>query len=152
VAEYLNQTRTTFIAEAQWTELRARLAPVPESSLRRILRASGVPLAPLVEGVRQETPEELERTLLAIDEEYTAAVAAGDRERARTIRRLVIEAKDHAKLALRNPRTAPGKKAEKEEAVLWLLTWLENPGVFRAWLGLRKQTLSRGTGGEITLA
>jgi len=27
----------------------------------------------------------------------------------------------------------------KEEMVLWMLTWLENPGVFATWLELRKR-------------
>jgi len=91
-----------------------------------------------VEGVRQDSFEELERTLMAIDREYAQAWAAGGRERARACRRLVILAKDHARWALRNPKTPPEKKAGKEEMILWMLTWLENPGAFATWLGLRK--------------
>jgi hypothetical protein len=120
------------VTEAEQAELRARLAPISDSYLRRLLRASGAPLEPLVAGVRQDSLEELERSLLAIGDEYARAQAAGDGERARRCRRLAIEAKDHARLALRRGR------AEKEEVILWLLTWLENPGVFPAWVGLRK--------------
>jgi hypothetical protein len=94
-----------------------------------------------VEGVRQESFAELERTLLVIDREYAAAREAGDEARARACRRAIIEAKDHARLALRNPKIHPEKATQKQEMILWLLTWLENPGVFQAWLDLRKQAL-----------
>ncbi len=102
------------------------------------MRQCGLPLDPLVEGVRQDDFPSLERTLLALQEEYQRAAAAGDRERAQACRRLVIQAKDHARLVLRNPRTPEHKKQEKEEMFLWLMTWLENPGLFPIWLRLRK--------------
>ncbi len=106
-------------------ELRDRLAPVSESYLRRLLRESGVPLDPLVEGVRQSSFEDLERTLLALAECDRAAA-----------RRLIIEAKDHARLAMR--RMEGEARAAKEEMILWMLTWLENPDAFLVWLRLRK--------------
>ncbi len=109
-----------------------------ETYLRRLLRSTGVPLAPLVEGVRQETFEELERTLLALSREY--AEAAGG-PRARACRQAVIAAKDHARFVLRNPKTTPEKRAQKQEMLLWMLTWLENPAVFPCWLRLRKRVL-----------
>jgi hypothetical protein len=40
---------------------------------------------------------------------------------------------------VRSPRTAPEKKAQKEEMVQWMLVWLENPGVFPAWADARKR-------------
>ncbi len=129
---YLEQVRPARIAEKEWAELLARLKPITESYLRRLLRASGVPLAPLVAGVRQDTFENLEQSLLELTREYSGATAAGDRGRARACRRLVIEAKDHARWALRR------NKPEKQEMILWMLTWLENPGVFPDWLALRK--------------
>jgi hypothetical protein len=49
------------------------------------------------------------------------------------VRRLVIAAKDHARLAARNPE----KRADKHEMNLWLTTWLENPPVFEEWVLLR---------------
>lgn len=76
-----------------------------------------------------------------MEKTYAGAVAAGDRERARICRRVVIQAKDHAKLAVRNPRTGPAKKQEKEEMVRWMLVWLENPGVFPLWVKLRTKEL-----------
>jgi hypothetical protein len=48
----------------------------------------------------------------------------------------VITAKDHARLAMR--KTNEEKRALKEEMILWMLTWLENPGVFPIWVALRK--------------
>ncbi len=107
-------------------DIRAALGPISESYLRRLLRASGVPLDPLVEGVRQSGFDDLERTLTAL--------AACDRSGAR---RLVIEAKEHARLALkRKPDPA------REEMILWMLTWLENPDTFPIWVRLRKAVLA----------
>jgi hypothetical protein len=47
---------------------------------------------------------------------------------------VVITSKEHARLAAQNP----AKRAEKEEMILWLLTWLENPPLFAAWVRLRR--------------
>ena len=49
----------------------------------------------------------------------------------------MIAAKDHARWAARNPE----RRAEKEEMVLWMLTWLENPPVFPQWAALRLEKL-----------
>jgi hypothetical protein len=118
------------IGEPEWDRLRQQLSPVSESYLRKLLRASGVPLAPLVEGVRQETLQALEESLSRMLFEYEH----GDRERKALVRKSVITAKDHARLAARNP----DKRAMKEEMLLWLLTWLENPPLFPEWVRLRK--------------
>ena len=111
--------------------LHVELAPISGSHLRRLLRESGVPLAPLVEGVRQETFAALESSLLSFLEEYDRADAVGRM----AVRREVIEAKEHARWAARNPE----KRAEKEEMALWMLTWLENPPLFPQWVKLRRQ-------------
>jgi hypothetical protein len=126
------------IGESQWDALRRDLAPISRSYLRKLLRESGVPLAPMVEGVRQEDFETLERTLTALLAEYES----GNTERRTAVRRLVIEAKDHARWAAKDPR----KKTQKEEMVLWLLTWLENPPLFPEWARLRRQALEHQTG------
>ena len=55
--EYLAQARPERVGGTQWRELQERLAPVSDSYLRRLLRATGVPLEPLVEGVRQNSFE-----------------------------------------------------------------------------------------------
>jgi hypothetical protein len=107
---------------------------------RDLLRESGAPLDAMVEGVRQEDFAALERTLLAL----AGAYAGADYEGRRSCRRLVITAKDHAKLAGRKPELAD----EKGEMVLWMLTWLENPGVFADWVGLRKRQLPAMTTGD----
>jgi len=136
--EYLERRVPGEISEAEWADLRACLAPVSPGYLRRLLRASGLPLAPLVEGVRQGSFEELERTLLALGREYAAAREAGARDRQEACRRLVIEAKDHARWAARRAADA-AKKAVKKEMADWMLVWLEDPSVFPTWVRLRKR-------------
>ena len=111
-------------------------------ALQRLLRETGLPLAPLVCGIRQDSFENLERTLLEMEREYAEATAQGDASRARACRRAVITAKDHARFALRSPKRTADERAAKEEMVLWLLTWLENPGVFATWLELRKKAIA----------
>lgn len=81
----------------------------------------------MVEGVRQETPAELERTLLALAAEYEKGGAA----RRAQVRALVLEARRHMELAAR--------RKPKEEELLWLRTWLENPLVFPIWARLRRR-------------
>ena len=110
---------------AEAAELQAALQPVSGSHFRRLLRESGVALAPLVEGVRQDSLDHLERTLLALLDEPDP-----------TARRLVIEAKDHARLAQRR-----GPTPEREEKLLWMTVWLENRPLFRDWLQLRRAKL-----------
>jgi hypothetical protein len=126
LADWLARTQPPEVGEAQFQELRLALAPISESYLRRLLRESGARLAPLVEGVRQGSLDELESTLLVLLDEYER----GGPERRATVRRLVITAKDHARWA------------GKDEMVLWLTTWLENPPVFRQWSALRRPRVS----------
>jgi hypothetical protein len=118
--------------------LRDQLSPVGDSLFRELLRECGVPLAPLVEGIRQEDLASLERTLLALAEEYQKP------DQQRLCRQAVIRAKDHARLVSRNPSVDSEKRAMKEEMLLWMLTWLENPAVFELWVSLRKQHLRSG--------
>jgi hypothetical protein len=130
VERWLAEHAPARIGEAEWDALRSAAGQISESYLRRLLRESSVPLAPLVEGVRQENLDSLERSLKGLLEEYER----GDRQRQSAIRKLVIEAKDHAKWAARKPET----RAQKEEMVLWMVTWLENPGIFPQWVKLRR--------------
>lgn len=131
LALWLAGRRPERIGEQEFAALGEALAPISEAYLRKLLRAGGVPLAPLVEGVRQGTFDELESTLLNLLDEYQRATPA----RRAAVRRLVITAKDHARLAAR----IPAKRAEKEEMILWLTTWLENPPVFPEWVRLRRE-------------
>lgn len=117
------------------------LAPISESYLRHLLAESGISVEPPFGGVRQRTFAELEQSLVELEEVYTRAKQTGDRPRAQLCRNVVIQAKDHARLAARSPKTAPAKRAVKDEMVRWMLIWLDNPGVFPAWVKLRKPKL-----------
>jgi len=114
--------------------LRERLAPVSDSYLRSLLRSSGIPLDPVVEGVRQDSFENLERTLCAL-----AQVYAADGECAAACRRAVLTGKDHARLASRRRGASLEEKARKEEMASWMLVWLEKLAIFPQWLALRKK-------------
>jgi hypothetical protein len=51
----------------------------------------------------------------------------------------VITAKDHARWAAKKAET---KRPEKEEMMLWMLTWLENPPLFPEWIRLRRAAVA----------
>jgi hypothetical protein len=132
--EWLEAEKPAAITEAEWTALRMRLAPVSESYLRDLLRATGLPFDQPWAGIRQHTLDELEASLRSMLEVYREAISREDRERARYCRRQVIAAKDRAKFLAK-------VKPEKEEMVQWMLVWLENPEVFPAWVEARKKQL-----------
>ena len=133
LTRWLEENRPARIGEAEFAQLRTSLAPVSESYLRKLVRECGVPLDVMVEGVRQATFDDLEASLLKLLEEYQRSDAA----RRMAVRRLVITAKDHARLAARNSQ----KRAEKEEMILWLTTWLENPPLFADWVKIRRNRM-----------
>ena len=138
LALWFERARPHVIGEPEWDALLQLLAPVSESYLRRLLREfageSGVPITPLIEGVRQESLESLEASLLKLLAEYES----GDAARRQRVRKIVIEAKDHARLASRKPEL----RESKQEMILWMLTWLENPPVFADWVRLRLATIN----------
>ena len=117
--------------------LDAEFADVDEIA-RQIVFGPAAYRSPPFGGVRQKTFDELERSLLEMEEAYTRASGSGDRGRAQQCRNAVIQAKDHARLAARSPKASTEKKAQKEEMIQWMLVWLENPGIFPAWVKLRK--------------
>ncbi len=133
LAAWIESERPAEIGEAELRAIETALAPVSAGYLRRLLRDTGLKLAALVAGVRQESFESLENSLLALLDEYKL----GDAARRMRVRKLVIEAKDHARLAAN--RFRPARNPAKEEMILWMLTWLENPPLFRDWLELRKR-------------
>jgi len=137
--EYLEAEQPPVITEAVWRGLLQRLAPVSESYLRDLLRATGLPFEQPYAGIRQHTFEALEQSLGEMLTVYTGAMAAGNRERARYARRQVIAAKDRARFLAQSPRTAPEKREQKEEMLQWMLVWLENPEVFPAWVAVRRK-------------
>ena len=98
-----------------------------ETYLKKLLRAQSVPLHPLIEGVRQDRPENLTRTLSSL---ATLYAAQPEPARAR-----VLESKRHALLALRRNPADPWRKL----VLLHLNTWLENPVIYPIWCKLQKQ-------------
>ena len=136
--DYLASNQPAAITEAVWQHLLQDLAPVSESYLRDLLRATGLPFDQPYAGIRQHTFEELEQSLLDVLQVYREALSTGQRDRARYCRRQVIAAKDRAKFLAITPRTTPEKRTEKEEMAQWMLVWLENPEVFPAWVDARR--------------
>jgi hypothetical protein len=122
--------------------LAAILAPVSESYLRRLLAETGLPVELPYGGVKQKTFEELEQSLIEMERVYTPAKEHGDSALAQLCRNAVIQAKEHARLAARSPKTSNAKKAAKEEMARWMLVWLENPAIFPEWVKLRKPKMS----------
>jgi hypothetical protein len=137
---YLRDSGITLIDENAWMGIREAIAPVSDSYLRKLVRSTGLRMSPAVEGVSQDSFAELERTLIAMQQGYEDATT----ENRRKYRVAVITAKDHAKWALRKQGIDPARKLEKEEMLLWMLTWLENPALFSTWLAIRKRAAAAG--------
>ncbi len=115
------------IDPGQFAALAAQLAPISTSYLRHLLRDSGVPLDALVEGVRQDSFDHLARTLSALSAAYE--------QNPKPARALVLEAKAHAKLALRRDPNP----AARQLKIDWMIRWLENPPIFPLWVSLQKR-------------
>jgi hypothetical protein len=130
--EWLARENPPIVDIAVWNRLFTELAPISAATLRRHLRDSGHPLSPLVEGVRQESPESLARTLTALAHEY----AGGGEDARRACREKVLTAKQHARWAL---MTRQDKW--RKEAIDWMILWLEDPGLFEAWVRLRLEAM-----------
>jgi hypothetical protein len=137
VSAWLAEHAPAIVGLAEFAELQRTLAPISDSSLRRLLRSSGAALHPLAAGVDQDSFPALRDSLIALASCYEL----GDAPTRRNARSIVITAKDHAKLAARNSRVDPQKRTRKAEMAAWMLTWLENPTVFPAWVSLRMKTL-----------
>ncbi|MCX6607812.1 MAG: hypothetical protein NTV52_30080 [Acidobacteria bacterium] len=125
--QLLSNPAPSRIDPRQFADLAAQLAPIATSYLRHLLRDSGVPLDALVEGVRQDSFDHLARTLSALSDSYPTAPHQA--------RALVLEAKAHAKLALRRD-PAP---AARQLKIDWMIRWLENPPIFPLWVSLQKR-------------
>jgi hypothetical protein len=132
LAAYLEEAQPTLIDEAERDRIVALLAPVSEKRLRTLLLNCGRPLAPLVEGVRQDCFDSLARTLLTLAGEYRA----GTTEQRNACRAAVIRAKDHARFSARRNESV---RQQKDQMILWMLTWLENPDIFPVWLEIRRK-------------
>lgn len=130
------------VTEARAEELALAFPDCSDDTRRAALLESGTPLAPLIEGVVQDTYKHLSTTLAALLVEYLTARESGDAPRRQLIRSIVIRAKEHTELAAHNPKTHDLKRAVKLEMALWLRTWLENPPLFPDWVDLRKRQIS----------
>ena len=125
--QWLREQSTGQVDEALAFRAAAGHPEISGRTLRAALLECGLPLVPMVEGVRQDSLENLGRTLLALAAEYEA----GDAARRKQVRGVVMEARRHAVLASR--------RKPKDEELLWLRTWLENPPLFAGWLELRRR-------------
>jgi hypothetical protein len=111
----------------------AALPEIKERAWRDAFRTSGLPLDPLVEGVRQDDLGNLQRTLSAL----AAAYEAGEPALKQEIRRVVMTARQHADWASRGKSLSEAQRREKLEILLWIRTWLENPPLFHDWAAIR---------------
>ena len=98
-----------------------------ESYLKKLLREQPVPLHPLIEGVRQDHPQNLTRTLNALATLYAT--------QPKPARATVLESKRHTLLALRRNSLDPWRNLVLQH----LNTWLENPDIYPLWAQLQKQ-------------
>lgn len=133
---WLAVERPAVLDEGVAAQMMAALPGMSERLMREVWRESGLALTPMVEGVRQDSLEELARCLNGLGREYEA----GDARRRMAVRRVVITARRHAKWVVGNERVGAEKRALKAEMEMWLRVWLENPAVFSAWAELRLKT------------
>ena len=129
-----------YLDEAIWAKAKDALAPISDSYLRSLVKQSGRELAPLVEGVETADVDSAERTLRALASEYELS----DPGRRKTCRRIVIESKDRLRWWLKSAKAVESaeKRTEKEEILLWVSTWLENPALFPEWVAIRRKLIT----------
>jgi hypothetical protein len=142
--EFLMESGLCRVDETAARDLENRFGPFTSSYLRRTLREVAdelqIKLSPLVEGIRQDGFESLERTLRAMGEHYAARP-----ESRQECRRLVIESKEHAQFAERRfDRDGDAEARDvKREMILWMRVWLDDPALFGTWLELRRREKGR---------
>ncbi|HEY6292788.1 MAG TPA: hypothetical protein VI455_14665 [Terriglobia bacterium] len=81
-----------------------------------------------------------EASLRSLDAAFQEYVSASDHTGAALVRKLVLRGKQRAQSLAGSPRVNPEKRREKTEIASWFRVWLESPGLFFAWLEVRKQT------------
>ena len=128
VLQYAAERGWAEIGEPEWYELRTALPDVSPSTIRTCGLFVSVPWS----GVATHCFEDLDASL----REFTAIYEARPDLR-RYCREQVIEAKDRARFAAKNPRLDANKRELKREMVEWMLVWLDDPAVFPIWAQLR---------------
>lgn len=126
------------VDEKEWACLKNDLAPISDSYLHSLLKQSGRPMSPLVEGVGVNCFDDAERTLRSLADQYQQA----DLSRKKACRTLVISAKDKLRWWLRRAAREDERRPEKEEILLWVGTWLENPALFADWIAIRRRRIA----------
>jgi hypothetical protein len=129
------------VSEERAAELARTFPDCSDDTRRAALLESEVALAPLIEGVVQDTYPHIEASLAALLAEYLAAEEADDKARIQLIRAVVIRGKEHAEFAANNPKVHDRKRKMKAEMALWMHTWLQNPPVFPTWVEIRKRRI-----------
>ncbi len=142
IAAWLQEEQPAAITPVHWRTLIEQHGPISESYLRKLLRDSGVPLDPLVDGVHQDSFDALERSLTALSRIYEDARTAGDRESVAASRKVVRSGKDHARWASERAKDEQ-KNSEKAEMAEWMLIWLENPPLFPEWVRVRRLAMGQ---------
>lgn len=116
---------------------------VSERYLVEVLLETNVPIDEAVGGIavdlrgriRTRDPEAALAALAELGDEYAAA----DSGRRQELRTAVLRAKDRLQRRLSKAPPSGPQRAAFEELRAALLTWLENPPVFSAWLSLRRR-------------
>jgi hypothetical protein len=116
------------IGEAEWSELKAALPDISETTIRE----SGVPIEPPWSGVAQHTLDDLDASLRQFSDVY-----ASQPHLRRYCRDQVIAAKARARFASLNE----SKRRLKSEMVERMLVWLGDPALFPAWVSIRRERL-----------
>lgn len=160
VQQFLAERAAARVGQREWDELLALLAR-QAGDVRRVsprvvldlLHQTGVEVDRVLGGLPKDLrgrvpaapPQAVADALLEMSAEYAKARSARDEVRAEDVRRAVRQAKDRLRLTLRRRNLRDDTRAVKQETLEWFLVWLENPGVFPAWLEAR---LSRGGRGH----
>jgi hypothetical protein len=111
---WLGERGISHVNEDDWRDLLAFMAPAGKSSVRSLLRQAGIGIDQPFAGILQKTFSELEESLIQMERAYATALGAGNLEGAQTCRAVVIEAKDRAKFAARNPRLSVQSRTRKQ--------------------------------------
>jgi len=153
VMRFLEERGLVRVGRAEWDALLAHLARVLGDARRvrpryvlELLQETDVEVDRALGGlpldlrgrVHAGEPEAAAESLLAMSAEYSRAREAGDAVRAEDVRRAVRHTKDSLRLTLRRKNLRDTTRAEKRELLEWFLVWLENPGVFPAWLETKR--------------